>query len=76
MLSCLRSIAVAALALSGAAAQNLKQKPVITYIEYSSVPGYFLQDSNTTNPSTFDFVRRQFLSIAATQLPQVLTARW
>lgn len=25
-------------------------------ISYSTVPGYFLQDLNTTNPSTFDFV--------------------
>ena len=53
------SIAVAALALSSAVAQgvNLKQKPLIQYIEYTSVDGYFLQDSNSTNPSTFDFVR-------------------
>lgn len=27
------------------------------YIQYSVVPGYFLQDLNTTNASTFDFVR-------------------
>ena len=26
------------------------------YINYSTVPGYFLQDLNSTNASTFDFV--------------------
>jgi hypothetical protein len=55
----LGSIVVAALAMSSVAAQavNLKQKPLNQYIQYSSVPGYFLQDSNATNQSTFDFVR-------------------
>lgn len=55
----LKSIAVVALALSGAAAQgvNLKQKPLNQYIQYSTVPGYFLQDLNSTNQTTFDFVR-------------------
>ena len=54
----LGSIAVAALAVSGVVADtvNLKQKPVLQYIQYSSVPGYFLQDNSSTNPSTFDFV--------------------
>ena len=26
------------------------------YIQYSTVPGYFLQDLNSTNATTFDFV--------------------
>lgn len=26
-------------------------------IEYSSVPGYFMQDNNATDPSSFDYVR-------------------
>jgi hypothetical protein len=58
----LGSIAVAALAVSGvvADAANLKQKPLLQYIQYSSVPGYFVQDDPSTNPSTFDFVRRPF----------------
>jgi hypothetical protein len=32
------------------------QKPILEYISYTSVPGLFLQDSNTTDSSTFDFV--------------------
>ena len=36
--------------------QAAPQKPILEYISYTSVPGFFLQDSNTTNPSTFDFV--------------------
>jgi hypothetical protein len=36
--------------------QAVPQKPILEYISYTSVPGFFLQDSNTTNPSTFDFV--------------------
>lgn len=28
------------------------------YIQYSTVTGYFLQDVNTTNATTFDYVRR------------------
>lgn len=64
----LGSIATAALAVYGAAAQsvNLKQKPLNQYIQYTSVPGYFLQDSTATNTSTFDFVRREFLCINET----------
>jgi hypothetical protein len=53
-------LAIVALAFgsnSAAQAVNLKQKPLIEYIQYTSVPGYFLQDLNTTNTSTFDFVR-------------------
>ncbi|KAN0121770.1 phosphoglycerate mutase-like protein [Hyaloscypha variabilis] len=46
--------------LSRADAQQLKQKPIAEYISYSSVPGYFLQDLNTTNTSTFDFVATNF----------------
>ena len=42
--------------LSGARAIQLKQKPLAEYISYTSVPGYFLQDSNATNASTFNFV--------------------
>lgn len=42
--------------LSGVGAIQLKQKPLAEYISYSSVPGYFLQDSNSTNVTTFDFV--------------------
>lgn len=26
-------------------------------IEYTSVPGYFMQDDNATDPSSFDYVR-------------------
>lgn len=60
MANFLRLLAIIALAFaSNAATQtvNLKQKPLIEYIQYTSVPGYFLQDLNTTNTSTFDFVR-------------------
>lgn len=28
-----------------------------TSIDYSTVTGYFLQDENSTDPSTFDYVR-------------------
>jgi hypothetical protein len=28
-----------------------------SYIQYSTVTGYFLQDLNSTDPSTFDYVR-------------------
>ncbi|KUJ16758.1 phosphoglycerate mutase-like protein [Mollisia scopiformis] len=41
-------------------AHQLKQKPLAQYISYSSVPGYFLQDNNSTNSSTFDFVATNF----------------
>lgn len=60
----LGSIAVAALVLSTTAAQavNLKQKPLNEYIQYTSVPGYFLQDSNSTNQTTFDFVRQSLFT--------------
>jgi len=47
--------------LSRADAQQLKQKPIAEYISYSSVPGYFLQDLNTTNTTTFDFVSYHYL---------------
>jgi len=47
--------------LSNAEAQQLKQKPIAEYISYSSVPGYFLQDLNSTNVTTFDFVRYYYL---------------
>ena len=63
MAKCFGIIAVVALAFaSNVASQavNLKPKPVIEYIQYSSVPGYFLQDLNTTNTSTFDFVGNPF----------------
>jgi hypothetical protein len=43
--------------LSGVNAAQLKQKPLAEYISYTSVPGYFLQDNNATNASTFNFVR-------------------
>lgn len=56
----LATVVTAALAVYGASAQavNLKQKPLNQYIQYTSVPGYFLQDSKSTNQTTFDFVRR------------------
>ncbi|KAE8447826.1 hypothetical protein EG329_010055 [Mollisiaceae sp. DMI_Dod_QoI] len=41
-------------------AAQLKQKPLAEYISYTSVPGYFLQDNNATNASTFDFVATNF----------------
>lgn len=34
------------------------------YITYSTVGGYFLQDLNTTTPSTFDYVRHRTLDAA------------
>lgn len=42
--------------LSVAQAVQLKQKPLAEYIQYTSVPNYFLQDSNSTNATTFSFV--------------------
>jgi hypothetical protein len=64
----LASVVTAALAVYGASAQavNLKQKPLNQYIKYTSVPGYFLQDSTSTNQTTFDFVRRPFPSTLVT----------
>jgi hypothetical protein len=67
----LRNVAVAALSMSSvvaAQAVNLKQKPLNQYIQYSSVPGYFLQDSNSTNQTTFDFVR-DAIPMQCDQLP-------
>lgn len=29
---------------------------VSAFIEYSVVPGYFMQDDNSTNATTFDYV--------------------
>ena len=62
-------VALAVLALSSAAAQavNLKQKPLNQYIQYNSVPGYFLQDSNSTNQTTFDFVSDPLPGLAIIQ---------
>lgn len=31
--------------------------PSLAYIQYSTVTGYFLQDDNSTNATTFDYVR-------------------
>jgi hypothetical protein len=39
-----------ALLLSGVASS------VSAYIQYSTVTGYFLQDDNSTNATTFDYV--------------------
>jgi hypothetical protein len=50
--------AVISLYLFEAEAVQLKQKPLAEYISYTSVPGYFLEDLNSTNTTTFDFVRR------------------
>lgn len=35
-----------------------------SYIQYSTVPGYFLQDDNSTNATTFDYVSmRNFVKL-------------
>jgi hypothetical protein len=31
-------------------------------LNYTSVPGFFLQDDPNTNPSTFDYVRKDYSS--------------
>lgn len=34
-----------------------------SYIQYSTVPGYFLQDDNSTNATTFDYVSKSMLIV-------------
>jgi hypothetical protein len=50
------TIAVLLHLASSTNATQLKQKPLAEYISYYSVLGFFLQDLNSTNTSTFNFV--------------------
>jgi hypothetical protein len=47
-----------ALALSSAAGAVAAATHASSYIQYSTVPGYFLQDDNSTNATTFDYVSK------------------
>ncbi len=47
-----------ALVLSSAAGAIAAAAHASSYIQYSTVTGYFLQDDNSTNATTFDYVSK------------------
>lgn len=47
-----------------AALSVLSTVDATSYLKYSTVPGYFLQDVDTTEPNGFDYVRLYIDSIA------------
>lgn len=51
------TIALAAIAVTGATAASLKTSDSAGYINYTTITGSFLQDEPTTNASTFNYVR-------------------
>ena len=50
------TIALAAIAATGATAASLNVTDSAGYINYTTITGYFLQDEPTTNASTFSYV--------------------
>ncbi|EME47324.1 hypothetical protein DOTSEDRAFT_145863 [Dothistroma septosporum NZE10] len=56
----LSSIALAAVAATGASAASLRTSASTGYINYTTVTGYFLQDEAATNASTFNYTQSNF----------------
>ncbi|KAK4633966.1 putative phosphoglycerate mutase [Fulvia fulva] len=54
------TIALAAIAVTGATAASLKTSDSAGYINYTTITGSFLQDEPTTNASTFNYTLSNF----------------